>query len=250
MSAPVRLRIDRSERDGAALVRPDGVLNLATYAELRDTLIKCAVEQPRALVVDLGSLWVPTDATLAVFATVWMRVSEWPGIPIVLVVPDPEDRHRLRHRAITRFLPLHASVDEALARLTDPPPCRRRILQLPCDSSSAAVARRFTGETCERWGCVQLRAEAIMVASELVENAVRHARSEPRLGLELRGEMLTVAVYDDDPVPVRLVEPEGGARRHLGLWLVSRLASAWNHAPTWSGGKVVWAALRCLAQGR
>lgn len=122
------------------------------------------------------------------------------------------------------------------------------MLELPCSTSSAAVARRFVAETCERWSCVELLPDAVVIASELVENAVRHAHSQSRLRLELRRGTLTVAVYDNDPTPAQPVEPNGLASRHLGLGLVARLASTWNCAPTWSGGKVVWAVVRRLAR--
>src|SRR5437660_10507152 len=72
MSAPTQLQIDRSFRDDAALVTPRGVLDLASYGQLRDALLKCALEIPRAVIVDVSALMVPTDATLAVFPSVWM----------------------------------------------------------------------------------------------------------------------------------------------------------------------------------
>lgn len=244
MTVSPRLQIDRTDLDEVALVRPTGVLDLSTYADLRDTLIKCALEQPRAVVVDVGSMWVPTEATLAVFSAVWMRVSDWPGVPIMLVVTDSRNRARLRHRAIARFIPVHATVDSALTMVGEPPARRRAVLELPCAPSSAAVARVFVAETCQNWGCDAVTSDAIVIASELVENAVRHAHSDPRLRLELRNGMLTVAVYDNDPALVQPVEPNGMPRRHLGLRLVARMASTWNCAPTWSGGKVVWAVLR------
>jgi anti-sigma regulatory factor (Ser/Thr protein kinase) len=250
MSGSTRLQIDCSVRDGVALVRPTGVLDLTTYADLRDTLIKCALDEPRAVVVDVGTLWVPTEATLAVFSAVWMRVSDWPGVPIVLVVPDPKNRQRLGRRAIARFVPVHATLAEALQQIGDPPPRRRGVLELPCSSNSPAAARRFVAGTCERWNCVELLPDAVVVASELVENAVRHAHSEPRLRLDLRRGMLTVAVYDNDPTPAQPVAPVGLASRHLGLELVDRLASTWSCAPTWSGGKVVWAVLSPLDRDR
>jgi hypothetical protein len=244
-SPATRLEITLSERDGATLVRPRGVLDLASYAELRDALLKCAVEQPRAILVDLDSLSVPTEATLAVFPTVCMRMSAWPGVPLVLIVPDAEDRARLRCRAVGRYVPVRASADGALDALDEPPRHRRTVLDLPCGPASATLARRFVGDACELWECFDVYADAVMIASELVENAVRHAHSPALLRLELRNQLLSIAVHDDDPRPPRLMEPDPRSSGHFGLGLVDRLATAWNSAPTWSGGKVVWAVLRC-----
>jgi hypothetical protein len=82
---------------------------------------------------------------------------------------------------------------------------------------------------------------AILVASELVTNAVVHARTDLRLRLELRGDWLHIAVRDGSPRLLRLVtardpEAEGGR----GLWLVDQLGRAWGSTPTpmaaWSSG--------------
>ncbi|HEV2778898.1 MAG TPA: ATP-binding protein [Actinophytocola sp.] len=245
---PTRLRIDHSTDGDVTLLEPRGVLDLGTYPHLRDTLIKSAMEQPRAVVVDLDSLRIPTEATLSVFATVWMQVSEWPAVPIVLVASNPDDREWLRRQAIANVVPVLATVREARESLDDPPPRRRAALELPCSPASAALARRFVSETCQRWECAETLPAATTVASELVENAVRHARSEPKLSLELRSGTLAVAVYDDDPAPAQLVRTGRVQSRHLGLRLVANLARAWSCGPTWSGGKVVWAVLRIMSR--
>jgi anti-sigma regulatory factor (Ser/Thr protein kinase) len=244
MASTTKLEIHRAYQDDAVLIAPSGVLELSTYGQLRDALLKSALEIPKAVIVDVGSLFVPTDATLAVFSSVWMQVSEWPGVPIVLVASRELDRRRLERSAITRFIPLYPSLIEALRAIGEPPPRRRSLLELPYDPASAGLARRFVEMTCVRWGCTDLLVDAALVANELVENAVRHAHSEARIRLELREGLLTVAVYDDDPMPVQLVEPDLAEAVHLGLLLVAQLSSTWNCAPTLTGGKVVWAVLR------
>src|SRR5690349_19285635 len=133
MSACNDLTIARSFREDVALLTPCGVLDLASYAELRDTLLKCALEMPRAVIVDISELLVPTEATLAVFPSVWMQVSEWPGVPIILVARQPLARRRLMHSSIVRYVPVHASVAEALDSIDVPPPRRRAVLELPYD---------------------------------------------------------------------------------------------------------------------
>jgi anti-sigma regulatory factor (Ser/Thr protein kinase) len=79
--------------------------------------------------------------------------------------------------------------------------------------------------------------EAVLVADELVTNAVRHARTEWRLSVELRGRLLHIAVSDGmvgpDPEPT-----PGGTRR--GLRRVNALATRWGwEEQPW--GKTVWA---------
>jgi hypothetical protein len=244
MPAMTELQIVRSYRDDAALLTPVGVLDLASYGQLRDALLKCALEIPRAVIVDVSNLMVPTDATLAVFPSVWMQVSEWPGVPIMVVAGPELARRRIRHSPITRYVPVHANVAAALDAVTKVPARRRAVLELPYDPCSPAAARRFVNVVCTRWDITEAITDATMIASELVENAVRHAASESRLRLELRNQTFTIAVYDDNPTPVKMVEPWTGATPRLGLMMVSRLASTWNCAPTMSGGKVVWGVLR------
>lgn len=244
MSTSSVLDVEHSFVDDSAFLVPSGVLDLTTYAEFRNTLLKYALEIPRAVIVDVGSLMVPTDATLAVFSSVWMQVSDWPGVPIVLVAARPLDRRRLAKSALTRFLPVCASIKEAIASLDEPPLRRRTVLELPHDPTSAATARRFVEVTCARWGCDDLLVDAELIANELVENAVRHAHSESRLRLELRRDFLTIAVYDDNPEPARLVDLDLTDAPQLGLLLVAQLAATWNCAPTLAGGKVVWAVMR------
>jgi anti-sigma regulatory factor (Ser/Thr protein kinase) len=58
---------------------------------------------------------------------------------------------------------------------------------------------------------------AVLLAGELVTNAVVHARSELRLRLELRGDLLHLAVRDGSPRLLRLVTiPDPEARAGAG----------------------------------
>src|SRR4029079_14848522 len=102
-SVPALLEIGRILHQGATIVRPQGELNLAPYPCLRDALLKSALEQPRAVVVDVEELRVPGDATLVVFSSVWMQVSACPAVPIMLVASRQLDRLRLGRNSVSRF---------------------------------------------------------------------------------------------------------------------------------------------------
>jgi anti-sigma regulatory factor (Ser/Thr protein kinase) len=85
---------------------------------------------------------------------------------------------------------------------------------------------------------------AVLVASELVTNAIVHARTELRLRVELRGDLLHLAVRDGSPRLLRLVTvPDPEAEGGCGLWLVEQLARAWGVNRHPEGGKVVWCTL-------
>jgi hypothetical protein len=83
----------------------------------------------------------------------------------------------------------------------------------------------------------------VLVAGELVGNAVAHARTSWRLDLRLDGLGLTVAVrdYDYRGLLVPLACSTAGRREH-GLFLVASISRAWGVSPT-ENGKSVWALL-------
>jgi two-component sensor histidine kinase len=85
---------------------------------------------------------------------------------------------------------------------------------------------------------------AVLVANELVTNAVVHARTDLRLGVELRGDWLHIAVRDGSPRLLRTVSFDPEAEDGRGLRLVELLARAWGVHPHPDGGKVVWCTLK------
>jgi anti-sigma regulatory factor (Ser/Thr protein kinase) len=82
-----------------------------------------------------------------------------------------------------------------------------------------------------------------LLSSELVGNAVLHARTECRLTVQLDGRGLTIAVQDHRPGWIRR-RPSIDATnpRGLGLFVVDRLSRSWGTRPT-ADGKKVWALL-------
>lgn len=110
-----------------------------------------------------------------------------------------------------------------------------------------AAARAFVQEVCNYWEPALLDTtvvdRAILLANELVTNAVVHARTDLRLRLELRGDWLHIAVRDGGPRLLRVLEADPDAPGGRGLWLVERLARAWGVRPH-PGGGVVWCTLK------
>jgi len=239
MTAP--LLIDAHFRGHALVVRPVGELICETYERLRDGLFECAAEEPPAIVVDLASMRAAIASLLTVFPTVCDRISNWPGVPLVLAAAGQPLRTLLDFSAVPRFVPTYRSVKEALEGLAMAPRRRRRQVQLPCDPASARLARRLVEQTCLEWGISAMVTDAVVVASELTDNMVYHARSDGWLRLELRNNRLTVAVADADPRPPRLRVPGLRAVGGRGLVLVDKLSRAWGTASRLPDGKVVWA---------
>ncbi|GAA2002175.1 ATP-binding protein [Catenulispora subtropica] len=114
------------------------------------------------------------------------------------------------------------------------------------DADAPRAARDFAALTLRRWGVPQWGEPVGLVVSELVTNAVRHARTPATLRL-IPAEAGVVVEVDDaaDGVP-RLLPPAGrSSAGGLGLAIVDRLAEAWGTTPRAAGGgKTVWARLR------
>jgi CheY-like chemotaxis protein len=114
-------------------------------------------------------------------------------------------------------------------------------LVLENDLRSASLARAFVEEQCRSWGLHAVVEDALLVVSELVTNAVVHARSASELRLVPGAETLRIEVADDDravPDPVVAGKDDEHGR---GLLLVAVLSAAWGTEARDQGGKVVWA---------
>ncbi|MFE2754666.1 ATP-binding protein [Actinosynnema sp. NPDC059335] len=237
------LALHRTDVAGVAVLRPAGTLDLTTYRDLRDGLLECAADEPTALVVRLDDGFeCATPAFMSVFTTVCQRVAEWPGVPVLLVAETPGHRRSRAAAAVPRFTTLTAAL-AAAERPPDHAPDHRAEIRLPASLAGGRLARCFVRDACERWVVAHLVPSAATVATELVENAVRHARSAPVLRLRLNGRALTIAVCDDDPDPpaTPAVEPLRPGGR--GIMIVSSLSRTWGCYRRPRGGKIVWAVL-------
>ncbi len=238
------MKIETTEFAGVVVATPAGRLELASYAALRDGLLKLAADAPVALVLRLGAGFeVPSATMLSVFTTVWMKVSQWPDIPMALLAETGEHREKLRSSGVSRYVRTVGDLQEAIDAVQQPPRRRSRCVPLPCSPTAPLLARAVVREACELWDLPEITDDAVLVASELVENAVRHANSAPVLRVELRDSGLALAVRDDDPAPPLMSAPSSAVPRHRGVQLVDQISVAWGCAPSSGGGKVVWAVL-------
>jgi anti-anti-sigma factor len=235
------LRVDQRDLVGAAVVEPHGVLDAESYGGLRNALVKTAIDEPRAVIVDLDELAVPDSTALSLFSSVSSQIAQWPGVPLLVVATRPEQQGLLSGYRLARYVPVYPSVMAAVGAIDDPPPRRIARRRLPNSLTSAALARRFVLDVCSDWPVAVRTQDAVMIANELVENTLLHTYCAPSLRLELRRGLLTIAVYDDDPAMAHLSGPD--SELHRGLLVVAELSRAWGSSLTPSGGKVVWAVL-------
>jgi len=256
------VRIEQSTRDGCAIVALHGLLDLAAVPRVHQALLKRRAEQPLAVICDLAGLTALDSACASVFATVATHpTTDWPAAGLLLCAASPAVAAVLAGLGVPQFLPVHPSVEDAIRLAFARPPWLREELTLPAAPTAPAAARRFVRDVCQYWRLgaddaddpddleellwlEELVEQAELVASELVTNAVLHARSQLRLRVEWRaGERLHLAVHDHGPWLLREVERDQLAEGGRGLQLVQRLATASGVTYPPEGGKIVWAVL-------
>ena len=186
------------------------------------------------------------------FATVFSTVanhpaSRWPTTNLLLCGAQPQVAQALRRVEGSHLVPLYGSVEAAVDAARARPAHLREELRLAPIPTSAAVARVLVRELCQRWQLAAPDAtvvdRAVLVANELVTNAVVHARTDMWLQLELRAGRLFISVRDRGPRLLRPVTPNLEAEGARGLWLVEQLTRAWGVRPHPDGRKIVWCAL-------
>jgi hypothetical protein len=128
----------------------------------------------------------------------------------------------------------------APARATVQRPYRIHV-PLTVGPPAAGEARRHVGTVIETWQVPVDADVAILLASELVTNAIRHdtaCQEAPQLVVSWAGDELLVEVHDRSrsaPVPVE-APPDAEAGR--GLMLLSSLSTEWGYRETVSGKAV------------
>lgn len=111
-------------------------------------------------------------------------------------------------------------------------------LRLAASPTSVPQARRFVLQLLERWALADLADTAMLLTSEVVTNAVLHARTEIELTVTRMGQAVQIQVRDGSPVaPVRRRQALE-ATTGRGMQLLDRLSRSWD-VTTDRNGKTV-----------
>lgn len=110
---------------------------------------------------------------------------------------------------------------------------------LPPEPTSAGAARRFVTTSLHRLGQDSFSDLAELLVSELVTNAVLHARTTVTLIVQEVGGGIRVGVADASRRGPRHRDYSEDAMTGRGLTLVDALASSWGTEPT-DRGKTIW----------
>jgi Histidine kinase-like ATPase domain len=115
-------------------------------------------------------------------------------------------------------------------------------LELVPEAASVREARRFTVDTLRGWGREDLTTDAALLVTELVTNAVLHARTVIQVCLRKLENSVRLEVHDGSPArpSLRYHGPEATTGR--GMAMVALLAESWG-VDVAGEGKSVWAHL-------
>lgn len=231
---------------GLAVVTLTGAVSLSAVPRIRDTLMKCIAEQPSAIVVDLSLARLEQTYALNVFSMVARRAALWSGVRLILVSGAAFDGGlSLAARTLGRFVRICPTLPQARAAARRAPVRRLAVMILPPSKASPHTARTYVTDVCTTWGCTTLLDDAVLVANELVCTALDRSAGDLVLRLELRRDLLTVAVTDDCPdPPAAPTLPGGPPVDPLRIRILSELAKACGSSPTRNGDRINWAVLR------
>ena len=114
-------------------------------------------------------------------------------------------------------------------------------LDVDSNPTSVVAARAFVRSRLKRCQELEVAVEdALLVATELVTNAVLHARTWIRLRLRVDKSTVRIEVHDANPRLPAEPPPEPEATSGRGLAIVAAVATGWG-AEHQGDGKVVWA---------
>ncbi len=197
--------------------------------------------EPRGVVCDLSRVVAPgAPGALRGLATTGRHPRDWPGAPVAISGLTPRAGERLSRLPLGYHLVVSDSLAHALSWVlrVGCPAVKRQ--QLSPNATAPKEARDFVSQTLSHWQLDDRVPRASLVASELVSNAVLHARTDLELSLAEHRGCLRLAVADKSRDG--RVSPGHGQTGGRGMPLVAAHAKAWGVLPG-HGGKVVWAVL-------
>jgi anti-sigma regulatory factor (Ser/Thr protein kinase) len=105
--------------------------------------------------------------------------------------------------------------------------------------TAPAEVRALVEYNLQEPGLEHVKREAVLLASELVTNAVLHAHSVVDVELRVDESHVRIEVVDFGDGEPSMREPNGSGGGY-GLRIVDRLATSWGHEKIVPYGKRVW----------
>jgi CheY-like chemotaxis protein len=109
--------------------------------------------------------------------------------------------------------------------------------------ASVSRARAFVELTLTEWNSGVDTDDALIVASELVTNAIIHGHSACDLQLSITRNAVRIEAHDGGGGTPDPMAPSTNGTHGRGLHIVAALTNAWGIEDIPTGGKIVWAEL-------
>lgn len=246
------MRLESDAEASLVLLTIAGRWDRTLWALSTERLHTCLAEHPEALIVDLSELDDPTAASAPTWVAAQKAAATMnPPVQLALCIPpDLPLADHMQRLGARYYLPVYAKVRQARVAIASRLPLTERLnLTLGPEPDAPSLARNLVSDACLAWDRIELLHPARSVMSELVNNAIEHARTEMTVVVSLRGAGIHLSVADGVADPPRLLKLSRVRRgqpldeRGRGLQVVGALAVAWGTLPTRTG-KVVWATLQ------
>jgi anti-sigma regulatory factor (Ser/Thr protein kinase) len=112
------------------------------------------------------------------------------------------------------------------------------VLRLSAEVAAPAAARAAVRDALSARSA-SLRDIAVLLADEIVTNALVHTGGEIELRVQDRRDSIRIEVFDSSSVAPKLRSPGISDERGRGMFIVDSLASSWGVVQT-ADGKNVW----------
>ena len=222
--------------DGVQVLSVEGEIGDREAGPLLDAVSSALADRPRAVVLDLHSVSGVSEAARGALATLPRLPDGWPLASLVVCPPATS-------MEIAPSVVVAHDRDDALAHATERRARPRTRIELDHDVRGPGQARAAVHACADRLRLDGVRDDIVLLVSEMVTNAIRHASPPVRLEIAAGDSDVVVAVCDGSPVQPAPRDPGEDAEGGRGMLLVDLLADD-HGVRTDPPGKAVWARLR------
>lgn len=226
--------------DGIEVLAVSGPCAEADGAPLVAEVERALEQAPRGVVLDLGGVTDVEPGAGRMIGSLRDLPAGWPRATLVVCPPEDGAGEALDLHGLLVSGGRSAAVDSVLDRSDRP----RAVLQLEPGPSGPSQARAAAADCARELGLDESTSDdVLLLVSEMVTNAVRHA--EPPVGLEIEvdEDAVVVVVRDGSPSEPVARDAAPDAEGGRGMMLVDLLTDEHGVRPQ-PPGKVVWARLR------
>ena len=134
--------VSANRSPGIVVLKLAGTLDSLTYLEVRDIVIKAALDEPDAVLVDVNALAVPAHTAWTVFTSARWHVSTWPDVPVILLCDNETARADIKRSGVTRYVPVFSDLVAAEMSVGTAHRLRRRArAEMPASESCLPMGR-------------------------------------------------------------------------------------------------------------